>query len=262
MNNIMYELFGKRNQQSMRRRIFDFCLMVIILLNVVAVILESIVEIYDAFKNVFYIFELFSIGIFSVEYILRVYTADSIYPVQNRFKSSLKYIFSAMGLIDLLAILPFYLPFLIKIDLRFLRILRIIRFLRILKISRYNKSLNLIWSVVKEKRTELAVTCFLSFLFLLIASFFMYYIEGPMQPQKFSNVITSFWWAVATLTTVGYGDVYPITNLGKFVGGIIALLGIGLIALPTGMIGAGFVEKIGEGKKCAKICPHCGKKIE
>ena len=109
------------------------------------------------------------------------------------------------------------------------------RFLRILKINRYNNSLNLIWTVIKEKKTELAITGFVTFLILMIASFLMYYIEGQAQPDKFPNIIASFWWAIATLTTVGYGDVYPITGFGKFVSGLIAVLGIGLVALPTGL---------------------------
>jgi voltage-gated potassium channel len=166
------------------------------------------------------------------------------------------------GLVDLLAIIPFYLPFLIKTDLRFLRILRLTRFFRILKINRYNNALNLIWSVIKEKKAELAMTGFVTLLILIIASFLMYYIEGSAQPDKFPNIIACFWWAIATLTTVGYGDVYPITGFGKFVSGFIAVLGIGLFALPAGIVSSGFMERIGKKKEDMKRCPHCGKEIE
>lgn len=102
----------------------------------------------------------------------------------------------------------------------------------------------MIWTVIKEKKSELAVTGFLTFLILMIASFLMYHIEGDKQPEAFFNILESFWWAIATLTTVGYGDIYPITGLGKFISGLIAILGIGIVALPAGIIGAGFMAKV------------------
>jgi voltage-gated potassium channel len=136
------------------------------------------------------------------------------------------------------------------------------RFLRILKISRYNNSLNLIWSVIKEKKAELLITGFVTFLILLIASFIMYFVEGNTQPEAFPDIPSSIWWAVATLTTVGYGDIYPITGAGKFISGVIAILGIGLVALPTGLISAGFMEKIKNKKQENTKCPHCGNEKE
>lgn len=183
------------------------------------------------------------------------------HPSSSRFKSILKFVFSTYGLIDLIAIIPFYMPFIVNIDLRFLRILRFMRFMRILKINRYNNSLNLIWTVIKDKKSELAIAGFAVLLTLLIASFLMYYIEGVAQPDKFPNIIASFWWAIATLTTGGYDDVFPITGFGKFVSGLIAILGIGLVALPTGIITSGFIEKISKSEKEIKKCPHCGKDI-
>jgi voltage-gated potassium channel len=171
--------------------------------------------------------------------------------------------FSPFGLIDLLAILPFYVPFIIKTDLRFLRILRLIRFFRIFKISRYNSTLKLIWDVVKEKKAELQMTFFIALLMLLVSAFLMYHVENPIQPEKFTNIFSSLWWAVSTLTTVGYGDIAPVTALGKIISGFVAILGIGLIALPTGIISAGFIQKIDKNKLEVKknICPHCGKEI-
>ena len=148
-------------------------------------------------------------------------------------------------------------------DLRFLRTLRLTRFLRILKISRYNDSLNMIWIVIKEKKSELAVTGFVAFLILLIASFMMYSIEGDIQPDAFPNVLAAFWWGIATLTTVRYGDVYPVTALGKLISGVIAILGIGIVALPTGLISAGFMSKLeNKRNKTHRTCPFCGKEIE
>lgn len=191
---------------------------------------------------------------------MRIYVSDLTHPSSNKFKSALKFIFSFYGLIDFLAIAPFFLPFIIKTDLRFMRILRLIRFLRILKMNRYNNSLLLIVTVVKERKQELTMTGFVAFLVLLVSSFLMYHVEGEVQPEMFSTVLSAFWWAVATLTTVGYGDIYPVTALGKFISGIIAVLGIGIIALPTGIISAGFIDRL---KKKDKVtnCPHCGKGI-
>jgi voltage-gated potassium channel len=133
-----------------------------------------------------------------------------------------------------------------------------------LKIGRYNSTLKLIRDVLKEKRAEIGMTFFIAVLLLLVSGFLMYSVENPVQPDKFPNIFASLWWAVATLTTVGYGDIYPITTLGKVISGAVAVLGIGLIALPTGIISAGFIEKINHSKNENKsyICPHCGKEVD
>ncbi len=258
----IFRLVEKGSHGSKINLLFDYAIMSLILLSIISIILESIKEIGADFKLLLEWFDLFSVFIFSIEYLLRLYVSDLTHPSSSKLKSVLKFIFSIKGLIDLFAIMPFYLPMLIKMDLRFLRTLRLIRILRILKINRYTKSLNLIWSVLKEKKSELAVTGFVTLLLLIFASFIMYNVEGDKQPEAFPNILATFWWAVATLTTVGYGDVYPITGLGKFISGIIALMGIGLVALPTGIIGAGFMDRLKSGKKDhEKTCPHCGKKI-
>lgn len=260
----IYKLVEKGSHGKRMNRLFDYFIMSLILLSIVAIILESITEIYIRLEKELHIFNLSTIIVFTIEYLLRLYVSDLTHPSKNRVRSAIKFMFSPYGLIDLLAILPFYLPMFFKIDLRFLRALRLTRFLRILKVNRYNNSLNLIWTVIKEKRSELVVTGFLTFLILLISSFLMYYVEGEEQPELFPNILSSFWWAIATLTTVGYGDVYPVTGLGKLISGIIALLGIGLVALPTGIISAGFITKIEKNKKKKeekKTCPHCGKEV-
>lgn len=262
----IYKLVETGDHGQKINRLFDYFIMTLIILSVISIILESINEVDEKYYRLLIWFNTFSVIVFTIEYILRLYVSDMIYPTKTRINSALKYIFSTHGIIDLLAILPFYLPMIIKIDLRFLRVLRLTRFLRVLKINRYNESLNLIGAVIKEKRQELAVTGFITFLVLLIASFLMYFVEGEKQPEQFPNILATFWWAIATLTTVGYGDVYPVTGVGKIISGIIALLGIGLVALPTGLISSGFINKIGEKKKAKKEttnlkCPHCGKEI-
>jgi voltage-gated potassium channel len=260
----LYRLVEKGSHGKRINRYFDYFIMSLILMSVIAIILESIPEINAEHHKLLRGFNLFSIFIFSIEYLMRLYISDLTHPSSSRLKSGLKFIFSTYGLIDLFAILPFYLPILITIDLRFIRALRLTRFLRVLKVNRYNDSLNLIWAVIKEKKSELAVTGFIAFLILLLASFIMYHIEGDIQPDKFPNILATFWWAIGTMTTIGYGDVYPVTGLGKLISGMIAIIGIGLVALPTGIISSGFMSKIKPDKQNLndKTCPHCGKKIE
>ena len=259
----IYQLVAKDGQGRRISRVFDYFIMILILLSVLAIILESIKEVNNQFGSVLRVFNIISVVVFSIEYLIRLYVSDLTHPSTSCIKSACRFVFSAYGLIDLLAILPFYLPMLIRMDLRFIRTLRLTRCLRILKMNRYNDSLDLIWSVIKEKRSELMVTGFISFLLVLFASFVMYYIEGEQQPEQFPNILASFWCAVATLTTVGYGDVYPITGLGKVISGLIAIMGVGIIALPTGLISAGFMNKIEDKKKKdLNTCPHCGKEID
>jgi voltage-gated potassium channel len=236
----------------------------LIILNVITLILESYQELEISFSDFFYYFELISVIIFSIEYLLRLWTSDMIKSYKgNSFKKRLKFGFSTLGLIDLLAILPFYLPFIFPFDLRILRILRLFRLLRIFKLGRHSKSLNTITSVLKSTKSELAITGFVAFILLVLSSTIMYYFENEVQPEKFASIGHSFWWAVATLTTVGYGDVFPITTMGKVMSGIIALVGIGFIALPTGIISSAFIERIQEQKRDNKTCkcPNCGTKI-
>lgn len=262
MKNKIYRLVEKGKHGSTINLVFDYSILLLILLNVIALILESIQEVELDYKQVLYIFELFSVIIFSIEYLMRLYVSDITHPSSSRIKSAFKFIFSTYGIVDLLAIIPFYLPFLIRIDLRFLRAIRLIRFVRILKVNRYNKSLVLIGDVIKDKKSELLITGFVTILILIIASFLMYYIEGQVQPEAFPNVLACIWWAVATLTTVGYGDVYPITAAGKVISSVIAILGIGVVVLPTGIIGTGFMQKIGKPEKETKKCPRCGEEID
>lgn len=236
----------------------------LIVLNVVALILESYQDIDKKFHSLFYAFEIFSVIIFTIEYFVRIWVSDK---TKEDKKERLNFAFSTMGIIDLIAILPFYLPFIFPFDLRILRILRLFRLLRIFKLSRYSKSLKTIRYIFKETKAELSITVFVTFVLMVLSSTLMYYIEHDDQPEQFASIGDAFWWAVATLTTVGYGDVYPITPWGKLLSGIIALIGIGFVALPTGIISSAFIEKIQNDKKEKEQnqtceCPHCGKKIK
>ncbi|MHC1685951.1 MAG: ion transporter [Clostridiaceae bacterium] len=249
-------------------RLFNKIIVMLIILNVFAVILESFAGLYDQYNTVFRTIELMSVAIFSVEYILRLLTAKYKYPDKSPGKATIAFVFSFMALIDLLAVLPFYFPLFFKLDLRFLRILRLIRIFRILKLSRYTKSLQVFGNVLRKRKEDLLIVILVLVILLIAASSLMYYLENPAQPDKFPNIAASLWWGIATLTTVGYGDIYPITVAGKVVSGIISVLGIGFVALPTGIISSGFLEEIQNNRKSQVVaeeyqyCPHCGKKIK
>lgn len=243
----LHTLIDDTNDKNKLSKAFNKFMMFLIILSVGEMALETDDSIFVPYKTYFQIFDLFSVGVFSFEYIARLLTAHMFDPKyeteQNRWKSIRRYIFSFYGIIDLLSILPFWLSF-TNIDLRVMRILRLLRFLRLFKISRYNNSIDLIVSVFKEKRADLGVTCGLIIIVMILAAFMMYYAEHDAQPEAFPNVLGCIWWAIVTLTTIGYGDVYPITFYGRIIGGVMAFLGIGLVAMPTGIISAGFLEKI------------------
>lgn len=231
----------------------------LIILNVFSIILESYKEIRFSFNQEFYYFELFSVVVFTLEYVLRLWSSDFDYDKGNYITKKLKFITSKFGLIDLISILPFYIPLILPLDLRVVRILRLFRLLRIFKLGRFSKSMKTIGSILKDTKADISITVFVAFILLILSSTLMYYIESDAQPEKFENIGQAMWWSVATLTTVGYGDVYPITGIGKFLSAIIALVGIGFVALPTGIISSAFVERIQKGKKengCK--CPECG----
>ena len=236
----------------------------LIILNIISLILESYKELRISFKDYFNYFETISVIIFTIEYLLRLWTSDLEKSYKgNSLKKRFKFGLSTLGLIDLIAILPFYLPYILPFDLRIVRILRLFRLFRIFKLGRYSKSLKTITSVLKSTKSELAITAFVAFILLVLSSTIMYYFENEVQPEKFASIGHSFWWAVATLTTVGYGDVFPITTMGKIMSGVIALIGIGFVALPTGIISSAFIERIQDQKNNKKVCtcPKCGTKI-
>lgn len=279
-------------------------IMILIILSVLAVILESDADLRTKYGTWFYNFELLAVTVFSLEYILRMYTAGHLYPEVSKSKARIKYMFSAMAMIDLLAILPFYMELAhtallamginVVLDLRFIRVLRLMRLLRIFKLNRYSSSMKLISTVLRDEKEKLLITIFMTSILLVLSSALIYTVEHEAQPESFPNIISSMWWSIATLTTVGYGDVYPVTAMGKMLAGVIAILGIGLVALPTGILSSSFVRKIsadedgnrkgvahgahGEEetdivyapkahghnhhiKKNETLCPHCGKKI-
>jgi len=259
----LFEIFEKAKPGDTFSKIFDIFISWLIILNILAVIFETVEVIKNSIGSFFYFFEIFSVAIFSIEYFIRVWICIEDERYKNPITVRIKYIFSFFGIIDLFAILPFYLPLIKGLDLRFIRVLRLFRLLRIFKLGRYSEAIISIQEVLNEKKEELISSFIIVALLLIFSSSIMYFVENNAQPEVFKSIPATFWWAVATLTTVGYGDVYPVTMLGKIFGGIIAILGIGMFALPTGILGAGFVEHIQKKKKEQKIrCPNCGKIIE
>lgn len=220
--------------------LIDKSIYILIFLNVGAMILESHKNIRMAYGVSFNIFELLSIVIFSAEYIYRIIYAS----YKEGTKGAFAYIFSFYGLIDLISILPFYLNQIIKIDGRFFRILRLFRLTRIFKVGRKSKSLKVFTRALISVKSELTFTLFLSVITILFSASAIYYLENEAQPDKFSSITESVWWATVSLATVGYGDVYPVTVGGKIFASLISLVGIGVVAIPTGVISAAFVEEI------------------
>ncbi len=263
----IYEIIENDAKQDWIGAAFDYFIVVLILLNVAAIVIESFQNLNSTLSTLLSNFEVFSVIVFTIEYVIRIWTADIKFEYKNQVSPKVRFITSPMGIVDLLAILPFYLPMLVPVDLRFIRILRLARLLRVMKLTRYSNALILIGKILKDKKDELIASVFLTFILLLVASSLMYYIEHTAQPNAFPNILASFWWAIATLTTIGYGDVYPITGWGRILSSIVALLGIGLVALPTGIISSSFIEEISKKSKANQntdplvYCPHCGKKL-
>lgn len=257
-----YELLEREVGETRLDYAVDLFITLLIVTNVFAVMLETVTWIDAPFHPYFVAFEMFSVAVFTAEYVLRLWscTSDARYahPVWGR----LRFAVHPMALIDLLAVAPFYLEFL-TVDLRFVRTLRLFRLFRIFKLARYADSMRTLGAVLRSRREELLVTLFVVLVLLVFASSAMYYVESEAQPQQFSSIPAAMWWGVATLTTVGYGDVYPVTTAGRFLGAGIAILGVGLFALPTGILASAFSEELQRRRrKEAALCPHCGREIE
>jgi voltage-gated potassium channel len=243
---------GAQYRKAAKR--FEILIITLVILSILGIIIDSYSFKNPAVHNTLHALEITIVIIFSIEYIARLWTANLLYPHLGPLKSRIKFMLSFEGIIDLIAIVPFYLPLIFKADFRVVRLLRVLMLIRILKLKRYSKAMHLFITIVGDRKKELAITGYITALLVLVSSIIMFQIEHSVQPEKFPNVIETLWWSVSTLTAVGYGDVYPITGLGKILSSFIALLGIGLVALPTGIISSGFIEKLRNKKH---TCPNC-----
>jgi voltage-gated potassium channel len=255
----LYLTLEPSEKGGMLEKIFEVILVLIIVLNITAICLESMPDMAAKHGDLFRRFEIFSIAFFTVEYLARLYSIVENPKYSDKF-GRLRYAGSSLAVIDLLSFLPFYLTFVA--DFRFLRIFRLMALFRVFKIARYLHALNVFKRVVKDRREQLVLSLIFLLFILVIISFVMYYAENAAQPHKFSSIPATMWWGVETLTTVGYGDMVPVTPLGKLLGGIFALAGVGLLALPAGILSSGFFEMLHKnGTKGKKKCPHCGEDI-
>ncbi len=287
-------------------RMFNWFILTLIVVNVIAVTLETVEPIRARYEAQFYAFELISVIVFTCEYLVRLWcvpagarvTAARLAEAQQAGDPEeiaarqadhdeelelsgkrLRWARTPMALVDLIAVLPSFVPALFGVDMRFLRALRLFRFFRLLKVARYSRSLRRFRLVLREKKEELLLSFFVLFLCLLLSSSLMYYVERDAQREAFASIPHAMWWAVATLSTVGYGDIYPVTALGRILSAVIAILGIGLFGLPAGILASGFMEEVDKGKKPTQApppapatspelgsgsgltCPHCGNAI-
>jgi len=232
----------------------------LIFLNIAGIAAETVPWMTGRFGAMLTAVEYLSVAVFSAEYVLRLWTCVEDPRYGHWASGRVRYALGPMMLIDLAAIAPFYLPWM-GVNLLGLRAFRLLRLLRLLKLGRYSEALRTMGRVLRRKRFELASTALLAIVLLVVAASLLHAAEGAVQPDRFGTIPDSMWWAVVTMTTVGYGDVYPVTALGRFLGSIVAFLGIGLFALPTGILGAGFLEETNRKTKARlnqRNCPHCG----
>ncbi len=219
-------------------RLFDIFIAIVIGDNILVTFLQTFDELSFLFPA-FHVIEVVTILIFCVEYILRIWTADYLYPDKSEFRSRLRFLISFDGIIDLLTILPFF----FLSGMVIFRMLRVARIFHLFRLNARYDSFNVITTVLYEKRNQIISSVFIVLVLMLASSLCMYSVEHDSQPKVFSNAFSGIWWSMSTLLTVGYGDIYPITTLGRIMAICIAYLGVGAVAIPTGIISAGFVEQ-------------------
>lgn len=256
-----FEILEIASEGDKVSRAFDIFMYSLIVANVFAIVLESLPALGGPYSKLFSWFEWLSVGIFTIEYVLRLWACVERENFQHPFLGRMRFALTPFMIIDLMAIAPFYIQLLVM-DLRILRILRLFRIFRLLKLARYSLAVQTFGRVIAKSKEELGISLCGMLLLLLIASALMYFVENGQQPELFSNIPAAMWWAVATLTTVGYGDIYPVTTAGKILGSAISVLGIAMFALPAGILAAAFADELTpEDKIKGNACPHCGKPL-
>lgn len=233
----LFEIITIGTKEDFASRLFDIALSITIFLNILVTILLTFKRFESSF-GVFRIIEIVTLSLFCVEYILRIITADYLYPEVSKSKAILKFVISFDGIVDLLTIIP-----LVSLSgFVAFRLLRVVRILHLFRINASFDSFNVIALVLKDKWKQITSSVIIILIFMLASSLGIYSVEHEAQPDAFQNAFSGIWWSMSALLTVGYGDIYPITVLGKIMGIIVAFLGVGLVAIPTGIISAGFVE--------------------
>lgn len=258
-----YHVLVSRADRSIMARLIRIFIVLLIVLNLLSVVIETANNIAQTYARYFLILEEITIVAFSIEYVLRAWVCTLDKNFRHPIKGRLKYLLSPIAIVDLLAIVPFYLLFIVHIDIRTLSMLRTFRILRIFKLRRYAHGLDVIFRVIHSKLEELAIVFSTLIIMLVIVSSVMYYLERDFQPEIFSSIPATMWWGVATLTTIGYGDMVPMTMYGKLFGSIVSLIGLAMFALPAAILTSGFTEQMREEKRKRGLligelkCPHC-----
>ena len=256
----LFDILESPGSESTISRVFNISMLTLIFLNVLAVIFETEEAVFTEYQGFFRGFEIFSVVVFTIEHLLRIWVCTEHEQYKEPIRGRIRFALRPSMAIDLLAFLPFYIP-VGGMDLRFIRAFRLFRLFRLFKMGRYSQSLAKLLTVVKAKKEELIITLFSGIVLLIVASSIMYFVEREAQPDLFGSIPKAMWWGAVTLTTVGYGDVYPVTTLGRFLSAFISVLGIGLFALPAGIIASGFASELEKNKAEKIVCPHCGRDI-
>lgn len=231
---------------------YDFFNTFTIILNLVVSIMYTFDRMEQQYGSLLLGLERFTVAFFAVDFVLRVITARYLYPDVTPVRAVFKYLFSFSGIVDMLSFVPYYMPFFFPSGAVAFRMLRIIRIFRLFRINAYYDSLNVITEVIIGKKQQLLSSVFIILVLMLSSSLCMYSLENKAQPEVFTNAFSGIWWAASTLLTVGYGDIYPVTTLGKVFGIFIAFLGVGMVAIPTGIISAGFVDQYSRIKRMSE----------
>ena len=222
---------------------YDYINVAAIVLNLTVSILYTYETIRAQYEPILLVVEAITVTFFVIDYILRLITARCMYKEKKEWKAIRKYVFSFMGIVDLLSFLPYFLPVIFPQGTIAFRMIRIVRIFRLFRINAYYDSLSVITEVIVSKSQQLISSVFIILVLMLASSLCMYSLEHEAQPDVFTNAFSGIWWATSTLLTVGYGDIYPITTMGKLFGIFISFLGVGMVAIPTGIISAGFVNQ-------------------
>lgn len=239
----IFDIIQPDHGGSLASRLFDWVITVLILASVVTVFAVTF-DLPVTLRKALEVFEAIASLVFTAEYLLRIWTADLLYPELSGVRARLRYVVSFMALVDLLAIMPFWLPRILPGSMLGMRVLRLIRLLRILKFNRYFDAMKSLGDVIANKKRELVGSTIFVLLLMLLSSLLMYAAEHDAQPQVFRNAFSGLWWVIATLTTVGCDEVYPVTIAGRILCAVIALSGVAALAIPTGIITSGFIEGV------------------
>lgn len=247
----IYEIMEKARAGDIYSFIYDMSMAFIIIINILSIVLLSC-DLSNENRIIISLIERYTIYIFLIEYIVKIFTSEYKYVYSNIHVSKIKYIFSIEGIIDLLSISSIFIAF-TPFNLSFLRILRIFKFVKIFELSKYGYSLKMISNVIKKEKEILFSSMFISLITIFISSVLMFNVEHSTQPEAFKDIPTSIWWAFVHLTTVGYGDIYPMTTAGRIIASILSIFGIGIVAIPSGIISAGFIKEMSDSKEARNI---------